>query len=430
MPDTGGLPLKPGQVVMSDWTRKQLQSLGWKDGDPIPSNMHTHIQAAMQRLRADDPKTPVPDAKEGDRVKIGKLQDIKDLPPEEIARLARVLSDHKAAMQEASANAEERKAIEDSLSPSLSPGARAAALTAAAAARQQPLPQPEVSIASAPKPDFRSKPASPEPATPTPTAAAADEVVDVSPEEFIQKLPAHMRPEAGANVNIEGVAPFVVGGVPSPEQIYEQRRKAAEADKQATPDKDVPHTHAAQEDTAGGSLPITRCPRCFMDMSHAFDVKIDDNDRLTFITYILGSDRFRKTYLMLNGQLAVRFRSLTSQESALVHRQMRLDGISGDILSDGDYFARLNAYRMSLMTECLMDKQGTVIADVPPVFDIPYDEPETGNVPETRLVPMLKWFTDNVCTNESLQRMVAAQHREFQRLMEALEAQSAEPSFW
>jgi hypothetical protein len=165
-------------------------------------------------------------------------------------------------------------------------------------------------------------------------------------------------------------------------------------------------------------------------LSIGFDVEPTDADRISFVATILGTERFKKTYPLMGGKINVSFRSLTADETDLVFRQMRLDQIKGEILGDADYFGRLNVYRLALMVENISDGQGQIITDVPPIFDIPYDEPEFGMPSQTRIVPMVEWFNKEVCTTESLRRVVSQKHREFQRLLEALEAQTGEPDFW
>jgi hypothetical protein len=43
---------------------------------------------------------------------------------------------------------------------------------------------------------------------------------------------------------------------------------------------------------------------------------------------------------------------------------------------------------------------------------------------------MRDWFYKEIVTQEPLRRIIGQQHREFQRLVEALEAMTSDSSFW
>jgi hypothetical protein len=143
----------------------------------------------------------------------------------------------------------------------------------------------------------------------------------------------------------------------------------------------------------------------------------------------MAQDRFRKQIPILDGELVITYRSLTAAESKLVLQQLSYDLRSGKISSEGDYWNYLMNYRLAISVERLTQKNGKVLQIVPELDKIPYDPPEDGKL-ETALVPMDEWFTTAILPQEPLRRVVAQQHRQFQRLVEALEAQAAEPSFW
>lgn len=132
----------------------------------------------------------------------------------------------------------------------------------------------------------------------------------------------------------------------------------------------------------------------------------------------------------MDGKVTFGFRSLLSKETDLLFQQLGIDMRNGEFTGETDYFMRLQEYRLYMSVERLVGDNGEVIAEIPPIFDIPYDEPETGAVLQTRLVNMRDWFNDEAVPNESLRRVMTQHHRSFQRLVEALEAMTSEPDFW
>jgi hypothetical protein len=354
----------------------------------------------------------------------------EDLPPERQAELRQAMAE--AAEVSAARAAAPRTQAESQVPSTLSPGVREAAITARAAeiakqttqAPPEAAGEPEVVLKSS-GPDFRRNPEPPPEAAPTPVY---NDPPPASVDDVVAAMPERLKPPPGAQVaGMSGIAPFVTGQIPKPPQ----GGQAAPAPPPPETDPEPqPETDPLPEEGAGGELPITRCPRCLWNMSHSFEANPTEEDRVAFVATILGTDRFRKQYSLLGGKFRVMFRSLTSDETDLVFRQMRLDQLRMEILGDADYFGRLNVYRLACMVEKISQGDGTIIADVPPIMDIPYDSPEFGQPEQTRLIPMVEWFNSEVCKTESLRRIVAQKHREFQRILEALEAQTSDPSFW
>jgi hypothetical protein len=414
-PNTGGLPLKQAQVTLTPWTRQMLESMGWKEGDPIPGNigpMLTEAVKAMAQQPAGHPMGEAPPP--GSRVQIGKVTNFEDLPPEHQQELKQAMREAQE-MEQARHNSPRTRAERD-VPDTLSPGVREAAVQARALELAAEANKPiEVVLTKGKGPDFRTKPVAP--ATPPPAAPRPERTFD----DVVAGLPPHLQPRPGAQVaGMSGIAPFVSEGMPRPQT-------PPEPEPTPEPEPEPEHTH---EDNAGGSLPLLHCPRCMLNLNVPFSIEPTQDDRLGFVATILGASRFHKTYRLMDNRILLTFRSMTAPEVDLVFRQLRLDQLSGEILGDADYFARLNMYRMVCMLDRIADGSGSVLSDVPPILEIPYDEPEYGQPKRTRLVPMVEWFNNEVCNTESLRRIVAQQHRIFQRLIEALEAQTAEPDFW
>ena len=409
---------------MTPWTKKMLLSMGWKEGDPIPGDIGPRLQQAIQEANAADPVHPMGDTPpEGSRVKLGKQVNFEDLSPEHQAELRAAIAEAHQTL-EAQQNSPRAQA-ESAISPTLAPGVREAAVKGKIMEieqRQTEAAPQAVLMGSAVEPstgpDFRKNPDPP----PAPADAPADSQPPPSVDDVVAAMPKHLQPPPGAKVvSTEGIAPFVTGQIPKPPR---QQPAAVEP-----PAPEPEHDHDDDEG-AGAELPIHRCPRCMFNLSHNFDTDPTEEDRLAFVATVLGTDRFRKTYKLMGDRFRVTFRSLEAAETDLIFRQMRLDQLKGEIIGDADYFGRLNVYRLSCMVENIADGNGTTIADVPPIMSIPYDDPEMGQPQVTRLTPMVEWFNKEVCRTESLRRIAANKHREFQRLLEALEAQTSDPSFW
>lgn len=420
---------------MTPWTRKMLEDMGWKEGDPIPGDIGRKLQSAIQSVQQQGPAHPMGKAPPaGSRVKIGATVNFEDLPPEKQQELREAMAAARDAGVNSSMSLQSR--AEAALPSTLAPGVREAAIKAKMLELQrqdaQAAPEGPQVVFTRTGPDFR-KQVTPAAATPVPVAATAD--VDpntpvysappvLDPQQVVDRMPPTLQPRTGAVVaGASGLAAFVTNDIPRPAPSVPEGLP----EEAPQPPAD---TTVAEPDDAGGTLPMTRCPRCLWNMAHSFEAQPTADDRLSFVATVLGTARFKKIYVLLGGRLRVTFRSLTSAEVDLVFRQMRIDQLRGLILGEADYFGRLNMYRLACMVEQIADGEGAIISDVPEIFDIPYDEPEFGQPDQTRLVPMVEWFNDNICKTESMRRMVAQKHREFQRLLEALEAQTSTPDFW
>lgn len=222
----------------------------------------------------------------------------------------------------------------------------------------------------------------------------------------------------------------LVGATPpnfAKKQPPSQPTTAAPPAPEAPPQPAPEHVH----DALTGALPgrYTHCPRCAFDLAMEHTADPDEQDRRTFLVAVLAQDRFRKQLPIMNGELVITYRSLTAAESKLVLQQLSYDLRSGKIAGEGDYWNYLVNYRLCISVERITQRDGRVLQLVPELNKIPYDPPEDGKL-ETALVPMDEWFTTTVLPQEPLRRVVAQQHRQFQRLVEALEAQVAEPNFW
>ncbi len=377
----GNMPVPAaGKMVLTDATRKNLEHLGWKDGDPIPPELGQRI-AQLRRAREQDLATASHNLPAGSRVKIERQIDISALPEAEQAELAKVLSDYKEEMIQLGA-AEAREQAMAKKMPSNQPGVMNAARTAAAAA-QQPIVE------------FRRR-----------APATAPE-----PQEEPKTQQAAMREALGR-----------------PEFVPELQETPPAA-PEAPPEPPQPAPEHNHPEAALDTRPTT-CPRCLWAIADEFKMEITTRDRQAFMAALLGDGRFTKEYNVAGGMYRIGLRSLLTKEVDLVFKQLNCDARASLINGDGDFFLKLEAYRTCCMLEYVSDREGNRVIDIPPLYEIKWEGDDAGLVTHTRLKDILERVNDHAIKNESLRRIVSQQYRQFQRLSEALEAQSAEPDFW
>lgn len=374
-------PIPTGTMVMTDNTRAQLRKLGWKDGDPLPGDLNVQITEIQRRIEAEvaaaSPNVP-PNYKP---VKPGKIVDISELPPEYQEELRQSIVNAKAHMVAYEEYQARQNKIESMIPEGAAPSVAQAIRENAAAAFM-----PSASVAP-----IRT------------------------PEAMVTEA---LPPGDGRKVgSVDGISPVFAQ--------LEQAKQAQAASKQ--PEAPAPEP-PAPEPSAGGELPLSHCPRCLHDLRLTIDVVPTEADKLTFTAGLLGGQRFVKEYSHLGNNLTMTFRSLTVRERQMVNQQLTYDIDAGKIRGDAEYFLALMEYRMIMELASLASADGKMTKIVPEIKTIPYEPPADGS-PETPLVPMKEWFYDEIVNTESLQHMVSTQYREFQRLVEVLEARSKEEGF-
>lgn len=352
IPNTG-TPLPVGKVMMTPDTRKQMEAMGWKDGDPIPVNLAQKVSEVQARYQEElaTARVSLPPNHVPPRI---KLVDIATLPPEAQRELRDFMAEAAQLGVEEQARQAAEAQIEGQIPANASPGVVEAIRTSARAAQQA---GPTAVVAP-----MRPRPA-PSPA-PEPAVAPAPATPEAAPEE----------------------AATVAGG------------------SQAQP---------------------THCPRCQWDMSMAFELTPTEDDRSNFVAALLGTSRFRKMIPLLDGKLQLTFRSLTAREAELLFSQLRTDIRADLVVTDADYFTKLQVYRMVMGLEKIVSED-RIVAEVPEILTVPF----TAEEGKSLLTQMEAWFWESAVPQEPLRRIVAQHHRAFQRLVETLEAQTSEPDFW
>lgn len=220
-------------------------------------------------------------------------------------------------------------------------------------------------------------------------------------------------------------------------EIVDDRKEAAEAPPatQEEPPAAQPTETAAAPAPAAPPLPepprpliLPFCPRCGWDMQQKFDVPITDRDKEDFLVTVLGGTRFKKKFELFGGRLVVTYRGMLAEENKLVYRQLVLDQQENRIATETEWFAQLMDYRLACSLESLSDANGKPIALVPEL-DINFKQDKDQPL-ATPVAAQLEYVNKTVLAQEVTRRIVGLHLRQFQRLVEALEAMAVEPSFW
>jgi hypothetical protein len=221
-------------------------------------------------------------------------------------------------------------------------------------------------------------------------------------------------------------------------EIVDDRKEAAAA----TPAEAEPQPTAAAQPAALPETPapvvlppepprpliLPFCPRCGWDMQQKFDVAITDRDKEDFLVTVLGGTRFRKKFELFGGRLVVTYRGMLAEENKLVYRQLVLDQQENRVATENEWFAQLMDYRLACSLESLSDANGKPIAIVPEL-DINFKQDKEQPL-ATPVAAQLEYVNKTVLAQEVTRRIVGLHLRQFQRLVEALEAMAVEPSFW
>jgi hypothetical protein len=368
--DPNGPPLPKRQVFLPESTKVELRKIGWQEGDPLPGDFNLRLQEifAEQARERESAKHPLPDDWEPPKLKTVNLS---ELSPERQAELQETLRDYKKEMAaEAARQAAAAEIAKDNAG--VSPSVQQARQIAAEAAQ--------------------------------PPAVTGKNFT------FVDDRPL---PEGKKLGGVSGISPTFA----KIEQLKQER----------APQQPPQHTHEPPA-TAGVAIPHQNCPRCKWDLARPFDVVVTDQDKIAFRAALLhpqSKGRFRKEYTILPG-LTVRFRGMTLQEKDWLRKQMKREVRAGNIVSEAEFYAEMMAFRLACSTERI-DFDGDA-NDIPEVASIP--RAEDADSAQTPLADMRQWFETEVAPTESLMALLATEHAEFQRLVEALETQGTDPNFW
>jgi len=399
--------------MLSENDKRQLRVIGWEEGQAIPPDFAREIKRAQMRSAEEMEKAREQlieeGRKAGGRVKIGKELRLDELPPDEQERLRGVLASYQTEMRQEQARQAAVAAQEARVVKNADPSVAQAHRVALAASDEQQVTwyKPQAGARGA---------------APAPPAQPEVEIVQSAAALKPHDLPPEIRPREGAEIaGAENLASFVTHpGTPRSGAVEEPVPEPETTAQTISPGQSA-------RDAGGAPSPIF-CPRCLHDVREPWELVPDDADKQQFMGAILGGTRFTKTIAVMDGQLQITYRSLTSDETDLVFKQLGIDTRQGKILDDGQYFMQLQAYRLVMSVSRFENANNECLVEIPSIHEIDIPEEMLGH--DTRLVPMVDWFNKEAVPHESLRRMVAQHHRLFQRLVETLEVMTAEPDFW
>lgn len=209
----------------------------------------------------------------------------------------------------------------------------------------------------------------------------------------------------------------------------EEPEPAAEPNEPKT--ESVPTTPPPEEqrrDVPGLRDAVPFCPRCGWDVRQKYETDPTDRDKEDFLATLLGSARFKKEYELFGGKIKVLFRGLLAEENKLIYRQLVLDQQENRISTEAEWFLQMMDYRLACSLERISDGSGKVLSIVPELLERKADT--TTEPLATPLPAQLEYLNKDVLAQEVTRRLVGTHLRQFQRLIEALEAMALEPSFW
>jgi hypothetical protein len=166
------------------------------------------------------------------------------------------------------------------------------------------------------------------------------------------------------------------------------------------------------------------CPRCGWDMRQKFEIVPTDLDKEDFLAAALGSQKFQRDYEIFGGKIRIVFHTILAEESKMLHRQLVLDQENKKIVTEAEWFVRMLEYRLALSLSAITDNRGKPTAVIPALGGLPSVEGESP------LETLTNYVNNTVLAHEVTRRLVGSHLRQFQRLVEALEAMALEPSFW
>jgi hypothetical protein len=277
-----------------------------------------------------------------------------------------------------------------------------------------------------------------------PASSRADVLIDATllsaenKQQVLDMLAAAKRVKANRD-KAEAVAAATAEMAPDVAALYQQLENAGPTivDDRDTPKEPPPPVEEKPaeapappaEDAMPPMVILPFCPRCGWDMRQRFDVEITDVDKQDFLAATIGGTRFERRFKLMGGKFVLVFRSMLADENRLIHRQLILDQNKKDVVTEAEWFLRMLEYRLACSLDRVEGEDGRLLHEVPTLEKMPHTPPEDSPL-ETALVPLLKFVNGTVLAHEVTRRLAGQHLRQFQRLVEALEAMALEPSFW
>lgn len=409
LPGAGKLPMRTGQIYMTDYTQQQLKALGWAPGDPVPGDLGKEVERIQREIQQDIVSgglaaNPPP----GYQPVKAEFADITSFPEEKQAELRQYLIDYKEEMARRKAAAELQAQREAQIPSNIQGTDREATLQAM-----------DIAAAATAGQDY------------------AGGIIDDR-----QQLPEGLEIPEGKQFGGS------LGGMDTARKI----QKLAQAQQQAQqPNKPEPPPAAAseREPAHSGVAAHAICPRCLWNQHDPFEFTPTQEDKQRYAAATLGIGRFKKSYLLLDGKLELFFQGLTTTEITRLNEQLHWHIRRHDISGDGEYWLWQMEYRM-VMSLYRITAMGSVVKQVisleefetanpgsferaptiQPHVDVFVPIPPPPPKPPTGLLAMREWFYREIVQQESMRAIIGIQHREFSKLLEGLDHRAKDRDFW
>lgn len=208
------------------------------------------------------------------------------------------------------------------------------------------------------------------------------------------------------------------------------------------PDVQPPAVKSGFEDPkseTGADARPADCPHCGWNLAMPDVEEPDYADKLSFLHALLGQKVFVKDWELFGGNVVATFRTLTTQEIDVVYRQAWRDREMGKVMTEIDYWERINRYRLFLQLQCLKslgpdgfvhDLPDGLSAQSNPQCTATWKVEEPIDPNETPLPFIEEYLVTNVLKTEAVFRVVNMCCNRFNRLVAKLEAMADNSDFW
>lgn len=169
------------------------------------------------------------------------------------------------------------------------------------------------------------------------------------------------------------------------------------------------------------------CPRCNWALSTKM-IEPSHEDKLTYVTAILGDQSFCKEYSLYGGKLTVGFRQIATDRSDLAFQQVAHE-IRIGLLSE-------NTYRQLMVYRMLLSLNYIAVGDQTPVdFSGAVDrfiDSDDGEIKQTDVLPVIlsRLQKTEPLKSESIWRACREAFERFNTLLDDLDARADSPDFW
>ena len=290
-------PIPTNHVVLTEETKRNLRTRGWKDGDPVPGELGERISQMRAQLSEQDARQRealLTEAAAAQRSNTTRHLRLEDMPPEYINELQGLLAEARTVFAQQQAQAAEDARLRQEVQ-GVPPSFRQPPLRICSAARLRGPASRTCYHRSRCNCPGRDQPR---------TDSAIDTCADLAAAGGAatpQSLPEALVTPAEAGLYATGIHPVfqqmaVTGASVTdvPEATAEPTADVPEA--AAEPAADVPTDKippAEASESLGGSLPLTHCPRCLFDLMANFDISPTTDQRKRFVAMLLGiADRY------------------------------------------------------------------------------------------------------------------------------------------